>query len=371
MKKILIVEPMAGGHRDHFLKALVQELERKESKDTEYIFLVSEDSRVEYRNRVIVERLSSSQVEGFRGWRLKYVLGTLLKDAVKRHRPDEVLILELTQYEWSLLWMRLPVVLSAIVFVQPPFIPSKLKRGFKYLKTRLLLRRNDWRTLFFLNGESSVEVLRKKIDRGTRFCALPDPVVSWEPILTPNAKMNAKRSTALYFGAISKRKGFDVLVDAVMSMSDTILDKMRLVICGKPEDPNYFQEQLNRLRCKEPILDLQVEARFVEEAEVQAFFVNCDWVLMPYTRPEYSSGILGLAAHACRPVLGPEEGLLGDLIQRHELGATCRMTAESLAQMLEHAVEKGIPFNSLKAATYVSERSPEKFATILLEKYSE
>lgn len=358
---------MPGGHRDHFLKALADEIRRRKDKQTEYVFLVAESSSIDYPPGVTVDRVPAAELERLSGWTKKRTLGKLLEERVQTHQPDEVLLLELTHYEWVLLWRKIPATLSAIVFVQPPHISSRMKREFKFLKTRLLIRRNAWRTLYFLNGEHTAGILRKRFKGArTEFAGVPDPVVEWPGGDRVAVGVDSGRSTALYFGAVSRRKGFGVLVDALRMLPDSVQERLELVICGKPEDPVYFQEELNRLRENVSRLKLTVEASFLEESRVKAYFEACDWVLMPYMRPEYSSGVLGLAARSGKPVLGPDKGLLGGLIQEYGLGRVCKIDPESLKTEIERAVMSGIPFNQERAAAYVAERTPEAFARTLL-----
>jgi glycosyltransferase involved in cell wall biosynthesis len=367
VKKILVMEPFPGGHREHFLKALADEIRRRRDRETHYVFVVAESSEIDYPSGVTVDRVPVSETERLSGWNKKRAMGRLLEKRVQKYQPDEVILLELTQYEWPLLWKKLSVTLSAIVFVQPPHIPSRLKREFKFLKTRLLLCRNVWRTLYFLNGDGTARVLRERFKRfRTEFLGVPDPVIGWAEGDGASIDVDAGRSTALYFGAVSKRKGFGVLVDALLMLPDTIQNRLEVVICGKPEDPVYFRDELNRLRGNGTSLKLTVEASFLEESRVHAYFDACDWVLMPYTRPEYSSGVLGLAARAGKPVLGPENGLLGSLIQEYGLGRSCAITSGSLKNEIEKAVTSGISFNRDQAAAYAAERTPEAFARILL-----
>ncbi len=59
-----------------------------------------------------------------------------------------------------------------------------------------------------------------------------------------------------------------------------------------------------------------------------AMFEQSDVILMPYTRPEYSSGILALAARSGKPVIGPTGGLLGRLIRENGLGVAAELTPE-------------------------------------------
>ncbi|MCH8527352.1 MAG: hypothetical protein LAT79_09395 [Kiritimatiellae bacterium] len=329
--------------------------------------MVAESSEIDYPPRIAVDRVPVAETDRLSGWNKKRSMGRLLEQRVQTHQPDEVILLELTQYEWSLLWKKIPATLSAIVFVQPPHICSRLKREFKFLKTRLLLCRNVWRTLYFLNGDGTARILRERFKRvRTEFSGVPDPVIEWAEGVGASVDVDAGRSTALYFGAVSRRKGFGVLVDALLMLPVSIQKRLELVICGKPEDPVYFSDELNRLRGHGGALKLTVEAAFLEEFRVKAYFEACDWVLMPYTRPEYSSGVLGLAARAGKPVLGPEGGLLGSLIQEYGLGRSCAITPDSLKNEIEKAVTSGISFNRERAAVYAGERTPEAFARILL-----
>ena len=80
---------------------------------------------------------------------------------------------------------------------------------------------------------------------------------------------------------------------------------------------------------------LRIEEQFVSNERMMALFEQSDVILMPYTRPEYSSGVLTLAAKANRPVLGPAGALLGRLIVNHKLGVVSSVSPVSLARALE------------------------------------
>jgi len=98
-----------------------------------------------------------------------------------------------------------------------------------------------------------------------------------------------------------------------------------------------------------------------------AFCEQADVLLMPYTRPEYSSGILALAAKTCTPVIGPDAGLLGRLIRQNGLGAVCAVRPPELVEALAAAVRRRPLVDEEFRKTFVQQSRPEEFARILFE----
>lgn len=235
------------------------------------------------------------------------------------------------------------------------------------LKTRRILQNNQWDSLFFLNGEAAVREMKVRFPSAASvFKALPDPMVQWEGIIPNRPDVRPDRIKALYFGAISRRKGFSQLVDALTKLPERVGKKLQVLICGQPEDQGYCEKECLRLKHGTNHIHCHIVTRYLEEDEVRGYFEASDWVLMPYTRPEYSSGILGLAARSGKPVLGPEEGLLGHLIRTYELGACCKIHGDALRSAIEKAVTVGLPFSAEKAEEYVQKNNASSFAEILL-----
>jgi len=174
----------------------------------------------------------------------------------------------------------------------------------------------------------------------TKFIPIPDPapdVLAEENFnLREQFNIPKDRRTFLFFGAISKRKGADVLIEALQTLRPEFSKQCAFIFCGEPESSykKEFQETISKLRG----LEVRMENTFVSDERMVALFEQVDVILTPYTRPEYSSGILSLAAKAGTPVLGPEGGLLGRLIEENGLGATTPVTPAAVAEALTRSV---------------------------------
>ncbi len=357
---IVIFEPFSGGHRGIFVQHLYQELLKRGDTPKTFIF---------YVNPLIAPQLvpASSSIKVIEAASPDSVSPlTQLKELCKEFTPQEIMLMALGDWEWSLLFWRCPFPLSSILFVQYPEIKNPLKRKLKSLKTRQILSRNSLKTLFLLNGARSAKILQEIHGSGTRFLEVVDPVVPYPQGKSVAPAVKGSQTAFLYFGAISRRKGFGLLVDAMLKISAEEHHRMKFIICGRPEDPGYFEHELGRLKRSELPVNLEVINYFVSEVEMWNRFSGSDVVLMPYLRPEYSSGVLGIAAQTLRPVIGPKEGLLGRLIQENHLGMVCKMNTRALKKALVSASETlpGIDVASAKA--FAEKSSPKAFACEIL-----
>lgn len=337
MKTVLIFEPLSGGHRANFIRWLRDAA--SEYTGCRFVFFTADD----------LDRATALQLAAAGRWKKQRLLYQLFRQVCGKYKPDHVLILELTHLELPLALFGSPVPLSAILFVQYPerFKNWKLlsanDSGFsrywknlwgqaqpasKHWKTRLLLWRAPVKNLFLLNGDKSCRFLTKHFGTRARFVPVSDPapVIDTDPEFSFNTP--AGKRTCLFFGAISRRKGADVLLDTLERVSPETAQKNVFIFCGEPE-PLYreeFSEACARLRSVRPDIELVMDDRFVPDNQMMAMFEQADLILMPYARPEYSSGILALAAKAGTPILGPPGGLLGRLIRENGLGVAAELT---------------------------------------------
>lgn len=322
MKSILIFEPLAGGHRENFFQWLEKEIEAGSCPETRFVFFTSKDLSDSTR-----ETLSRAG-----RWQKQQLLYKLFRTACRKHNPDHALILELTHLELPLLLFGSPVPLSAILFVQYPELSKGWKKVSKHWKTRLLLFRAPVQNLFLLNGEKSCRYLTRQFGSRTTFIPISDPAPAVSAASDFSLNVPDGKRACLFFGAISRRKGADILLDALARISPQTAQQNLFLFYGEPEAKYRaeFRKACERLRSARPDIGLIVETRFVSDGQMMAMFEQADLILMPYTRPEYSSGILALAAKAGTPVLGPKDGLLGRLIIENGLGLAAEFSPEVL-----------------------------------------
>jgi len=195
----------------------------------------------------------------------------------------------------------------------------------------------------------------------TRFIPIPDPAP--DVLAEEKFTISKARKTFLFFGAISKRKGADVLLDALRQISPEVAKQSTFIFCGKPESSYEEEFQIFVAEVQDlGAVELRVETSFVSNERMMALFEQSDVILMPYTRPEYSSGILSIAAKAGTPVLGPTDGLLGRLIEENGLGATTQITPATLAE----ALALPICAEATKQRVFAEKANPVDFSKIIL-----
>lgn len=324
MKTILVFEPLSGGHRSNFICWL--KAAASDCPECRFVFFTVDDVKA-----VALKRLSCAG-----RWGKQVLLYRLFRQACRKYKPDHVLVLELTHLELPLILFGSPIPLSAILFVQYPELPRRLKFFLKHWKTRLLVWRVKVENLFLLNGGESCCFLDRHFGSRTRFISISDPA----PEVTADRDFSfdvlAGKRICLFFGAISRRKGADILLASLKRLYASVAEKNIFMFCGEPEPDYYkdFQKSVAEVRDL-GVVEIHVEEGFISDERMMAMFEQADLVLMPYTRPEYSSGILALAAKAGTPVLGSRNGLQGRLIQKYSLGAVSEITPDALADALE------------------------------------
>lgn len=380
MKTILIFEPLAGGHREGYIRWLSDAFQNNPPAGFRFVFLVDSESDGISTDEVLFRKISSETAQKLAAagrWARSRILWKLFSENIRKIKPDHALILELTHFELPLALFGSPCPVSAILFVQYPELPRRLKFFFKHWKTRLLLRRAPVKNLFLLNGEKSCSWLSARFGSRTRFFPVPDPATEItaeaDYSLRQEYHLESDRTVFLFFGAISPRKGSGVLIEALHLLTPDAAAQSAFIFCGQPESRyrRTFEQAAEHLRAARPDITLNIENRFVSDERMIALFEQSDVVLMPYTRPEYSSGILALAAKARTPVIGPDGGLLGRLILQNGLGAVCSIQPAALAKSIADAAQHLPAADEALRSVFVQKSCPEEFVRIILNAVKE
>lgn len=375
--KLLIYEPLCGGHRPDFIRPLVSALARTPAPGPVRFALPPEFLATEPDLADTLRGLAPG---------VEWVetpprpeSGRALLQAIREFKADRLLLLELTRWENFLCLHRLPCEWAGILFVQYPEIDWRaspgagkilrfLRRAAKEAKTSVWLRKQDVRSVFLLNGARAAGLLNERFPDRPVFREVPDPA---PPPVSRPPRSAGDPCRLLYPGALSGRKGCDVLLEALARIRPETARAAEFAFLGSAEDGPRLRAGADRLRARRPDVRLVLEDRLVPEAEFRARFAEADWILMPYLRPEYSSGILARAAAAGTPVLGPSDGLLGRLIGEWKLGRTARIEAGALAQALDAAVRDPMVPGPESRAAFLDRCRPERFAAALLGGFGE
>ncbi|MGI8783687.1 MAG: glycosyltransferase [Acidobacteriota bacterium] len=119
----------------------------------------------------------------------------------------------------------------------------------------------------------------------------------------------------LFFGYVRPYKGLSVLLEAFAAVRRERAARLR--IAGEfYEDPKPYLEQICRLGIQQ---DVELENRFVPEAEVGAYFARADVVVLPYLSAT-QSGIVPLAFGHGVPVISTATGGLAEVVESGKTG---------------------------------------------------
>ena len=124
--------------------------------------------------------------------------------------------------------------------------------------------------------------------------------------------------TFLLFGKIKPYKGADVLIEAFAAVPERLRAEARLRIVGKP----YMDlAPLRSLAEKLGVAgQLEIEPRFVDDAELPGLFAPGSVAVFPYREIE-ASGVLSIALACGRPVLASRLGNFAETIDDGVQGA--------------------------------------------------
>jgi|GEM_PF-7056460 len=169
--------------------------------------------------------------------------------------------------------------------------------------------------------------------RTSKYCFLPEYFDPVEPYPEPRKHLNlpTERSILLFIGPVAIRKGIYELLNAVehlYSADKTFRSKVSLVMAGVvlPGTRTKFYESVARIRRLYPDAEIVLVDRILTDREFTTYLHAADVVCIPYIQSYGTSNLLIQAAAAGRLVLAPDFGIVGELVQRYNLGLTCNPT---------------------------------------------
>jgi glycosyltransferase involved in cell wall biosynthesis len=255
-----------------------------------------------------------------------------------RGRPD-IAVVHLQQ--WTL-WLAAPFVRriramgKRVVFTVHNVVPHKYPRFVPRALVQHWIRSACVECDgLFVHTEALAEEL-------SRFLGRPHPPIHVSPHGVWSTPQNGAADTRppleqrlalkrlLFFGAIRRNKGLDLLLSAAAQ-----LPEYRITIAGDAVDSVYFTQcvapMVKQLEAAGVQVDLQ--DHFVPEEELPGLFAAHSAVVLPYTADFVAqSGVVFLALAHELPVVASEAGGLASLMRRFGIGVTFdRHTADALA----------------------------------------
>ena len=272
-------------------------------------------------------------------------------------------------------------------------LSCRVEKARKHLQLRWMLRNRNVNTVFLLNDRASAKYLNQFWPSRRPFSMLPDPVPSLgekqegegaerssvegvvqDQSSTREAALReggTERFVFLMFGALRTEKGVLEVGEAFKRLDSTIAKQATLCLFGKvrPDLEDEFPGLVASLRRAQPDLRLRIDDRFLPEEELHRALQEADVVLAPYLQAEGSSGVIGHAARYRTPVIGPNAGLVGALIERYDLGTRVDASRpDAIAEAVQDYVRGTRSLcGTAGMQTYVEERTPARFAETIFD----
>ena len=294
-------------------------------------------------------------------YKLGWNTSKILQRAVRKIKPDRVLLTMLMQFIPFIIFLlprnvRVRGIMYKIYLYEEHRM-GKLRLAAERLRFWLAARSSKIEQIFVLNDEDSARTFNTLYST-SKFRSLPDPVpsVDFSKVKSVREELGVSPVEKLYlhFGGLDGRKGtIDILKSIIASKKGELKDSC-FVFAGRinKNTLNDFYDLLSVAKEKTRIL---VFDQFCSYDFLWNLCYSCDVILMPYHLTSLSSGILGYAAVFNKPVIGPDNGLIGNLIKKYELGISTQFP-------LKPEIYNNHIYNSEKGCSlYVITNSVKKF----------
>lgn len=270
-----------------------------------------------------IDYISSSKLKFTRSWRLSRIL----YQYYKIYKPDKIIINELISFLPVLpIFLRRHNLVRGIIYRIPRYRvnPKFYKIIIDNFVFWLMAKCHSIDRVWLLNDASSTEVYNDKYGV-KKFTYLPDPINIKGPlnIEYPNITEHLIGKTVfLHAGGLGLRKGTNMIIDAIKLLPEDELQNKAFIFAGSYADMSQREKMIRFIEEYRDKVQLCFLDSFIPFESLAGYFTIADFLLLPYTSVAHSSGILGYSAYFHKPVIGPKEGLLGELIDKYRLGIT-------------------------------------------------
>jgi glycosyltransferase involved in cell wall biosynthesis len=255
-----------------------------------------------------------------------------------------------------------------------PTIKQRLAAWRKRFLTQRLLKLKQIDILFSLDP-IAVDFMNQHFETDAKIMRLPDSFVryhwSQEDIdrLRSDLGIQTGRRVCLLLGILDSRKGPLQLLDAADRLPSEIQSKTCLLLVGSltNEISSEVIAKVNHLNQNSPV-QVILQNEYVSDSVVQKYYQLAHVALTTYQRHMGMSSALIRAALANIPVLSSDFGLMGELVERENLGIT--INTEDLSEFsrgLADAISRPSEslFDEQQALNFSARHSPRALADTL------
>ena len=353
MKRILVFETALSGHRLEYIHHLY--MKGVEDCGNMYYFVLPDSfnqiklkSEWPKANNIIFDLMSQSSLhrcENSNQIYRAYKKTSLLLEYKRKWNADVAILIMLMDFapfvsfvNWGDTKIR-GIIYKVYLHEQKGM--NMFRKLLNQLVYYLFAKRKSFEWLYVLNDKKGESELNK-LFRSDKFRYLPDPVpcINENSVLSIRNELGASETDKVFlqFGELTERKGtLDILKAAELNDSEK-LSHVVIVFAGvvKEEIRESFYFKVKSLSGKVRIV---VYDEFCPYELLYKLCKSCDVVLVPYHFVNLSSGVIGYAALFGKPVIGPSQGVLGNLISSNMLGVTLDdVSAEGLKDIFQMTI---------------------------------
>lgn len=375
MNTTIIFELSLRGHRYEYLKNLYDYACGQTGKRA--IFVIPFDDRLETwstakHGNVILDILPPEDVKRCSEGNLlngSWRKAKLARKYVEKHHATHLFLIFLMLY-MPVLLLLLPKGVTASGIVYRSFLwedslkQSRLRKLMEWLRYWLMARSRKVKHVLMLNDSHSANTLNCRLHT-TKYMRLPDP---YTPLIGElqdvRGQIGISKNAILFIviGQLDNRKSVLETLDAIDIMNEEELKRCWFYFAGmvSTDIKQAFYERFERLKKKGG--HVFVKDEFVSFELINSLCASCDCILVPYRNTCQSSGCIGYAAQYRKPVIGPDQGLIGYLIRHYCLGYTLdKITPTNLHSSIASFRRQPIP------DTYVRDNRLDDFLKMCWE----
>lgn len=337
---ILIFDSELGGHHleyiHHYWMGIVQEhpveqyiiaIPQKEWERLNHLFRWPQADNIKLRLLSDEELAYKSKMPTFkRSEKESVIIGRLCREL--KH-VDKIILSNLAA-SMPLLPLYIPktVRVTGIIYSIDYYANN---HGLKKLREQLLLylmaKDPRFDNVLLLNSKKAVEYYNKHL-KTNHFKLLVDPIpqIDHSVLSDKRQEYGIPKSDIvfLHFGVMARRKGTIELLKAINLLS--CYDGQTFIFAGivTMEIESEFNELIRKIELKG--IHIIVVRGFLEFNDLINLCYTSDCIVAPYLETECSSGVIGYGAALRKPIIGSDDGLLGELIRDNKLGKTVKIT---------------------------------------------
>jgi len=202
------------------------------------------------------------------------------------------------------------------------------------------------------------EVILKADEKSTK--------AHWIEKLKTFKEKNKERFPFLYFGTAQYRRGYDILLKLAEETGGCFIH------CGLRDNKANFSCDTNKI-----ISSLKSENRYFETNEyiedplcIEYFFRSVSHLILPYRGCFGSSGVMSQALDYGIPILAPNVGIMGHIIEKYNLGITYSDSdMTSLETQLHRFKSMNPKLFEDDIKSYMNLQSVEKLKSVLVNSF--